>query len=166
MNSFILTGMCLGMIFMMFWTPYLMAKGIQKLDTGYDLSFGEKALCFIPIINIIRAEKVYFGQYRLCLGSTILFYLSLIARILTATFMNDAVTICTISVVVFVIAFIFLYGVNVWFVYKILDDSDIMSKGKAMMFSIIYPLGQYYIGNYIVNVISHKEKKMETFEIL
>ena len=60
MSNFMLSGVIVGLIAIMFWTPALMAMGVSKFEG--DLTPGERLICCIPLVNIIRAEYQSYLQ--------------------------------------------------------------------------------------------------------
>lgn len=162
MSDLLISGVIVGVLILLLFTPYQMANGIYKLDGNEPAS--KKALCFIPIINVMYAEKLYYGKFGKIVISTILFTVACILRPLAWYYMYDNVAIGTASQVLFWIALAFMAISNMIFVYQVIHDSGVIVGGKLWLFSIAFPFGQYYIGNFIVNAIRHMEEKEETFK--
>ena len=70
----------------------------------------------------------------------------------------------TISVVAFWISLaLWLIG-NMVFVYNVIHDADALRGGKLILFSVAFPFGQYYVGQYLANVVRHMQAKEDTFK--
>lgn len=162
MSDLMVSGIIVGLFALMFWTPALMSIGVAKFEG--DVSIGEKLLCCIPIYNVMRAEKKYYGKPRLVTISTLLLVVITIARVLIWWFMYSNVTLGTISIIAFWIAIALWCVSNMIFVYTIIHDADVMHGVKLLLCAIAFPFGQYYIGNYLTNVIRHMNKQEETFK--
>lgn len=154
-------GFLIGILAILFYTPYKMARGISKLAS---MDYGANTLlCMIPLVNIIRAEKQYFGKISIVTISTIAAVVSFGLRLITLFFMIDNVPICTASVGLMIAAFLFMIFANMRFVFIVINDADAMSGFKLWLFTLLYPFGQWYIGTYICTVIANKQRFVETF---
>lgn len=154
-------GFLIGMLAILFYTPYKMARGIAKLA---NMDYGANTfLCMIPFLNIIRAEKQYFGKISIVTISTIASIVTFGFRLFTLFFMYDNVTVCTVSVGLMIVSFLFMIFANIRFVYLVINDAGAMSGFKLWLFTLLYPFGQWYIGTYICTVIANKQRFAETF---
>lgn len=146
---------------MSLWTPYLMAKGIESLSG--PLTTGSKIKCMIPIFNILRAEKNYYGSIKFCGISTILVVLLTVVKLSTWFFLNSMGQLNFITSVLWLLSFLLVYIANCIFVYTVIHDADVMSGGKLFLYTIIYPIGQYYIGTQVAGAIARVEREAEAF---
>jgi hypothetical protein len=162
MSDLMLSGIIVGLLAMLLWTPALMSIGVSKFEG--DLSTTEKVLCCIPIVNIIRAEVKYYGKIRLVTISSITFIVACVLRVLAWWYLYDNVTIGTASIILFWGALAFWAVANMVFVYNVINDAAAMRGGKLLLFSIVFPFGQYYIGTYLANVIRHMQSREDTFK--
>lgn len=162
MSDTMLSGIIVGLIAIMLWTPALMSIGISKFEG--DITAGEKFLCCIPIFNVIRAEVKYYGKIRLVAISTVAVILCSLFRVLAWWYLYSNVTIGTLSIVLFWGAIALWAISNMVFVYNVIHDADAVRGGKLILFSIAFPFGQYYIGNYLANVVRHMQSKEDTFK--
>ena len=162
MSDTIKSGIIVGVLAILFFTPYLMAKGVSKLDgrTG----FGEKVLCAIPFFNLARAEKIYYGHIGIMTFSPIILIAGIATRFYLWYYMYSSDIANTIRVVVFYGVIIFYFISNMIFVYTVLHDSKAVSTGLLVVYTIAFPFGQYYVGNYLSNVIRHQQEKENTFK--
>lgn len=157
-----LSGIIVGLIAMMFWTPALMAMGISKFEG--DLSVGERIICCIPLVNVIRAEVKYYGKIRLVTIATFAFIIASIFRVFAWWNMYENVTIGTVSIVLFWATLALWAIANMVFVYNVINDAAALRGGKLLLFSVAFPFGQYYVGTYLANVIRHMQSKEDTFK--
>lgn len=156
------TGLFFGVIFMVFWTPFLMAKGIQKLEVE-RLSVGETVMCLIPLFNIIRAEKMFYGKIGLCFWGIVLSIVGIVARVAAIMVNRENVILYYITLALFIIGFLVAYISNVRFVYTVIKKSNALTTGKRWLFSLIYPMGQWFIGNYLANILKNQKKIKDVF---
>lgn len=161
MSDLIRSGLIMGVLAMILFTPFLMARGVSKLAEQSGPM--DTVLCLTPIINLIRAEHLYYGRFRLMLVSPIVLIGSVATRVLIWLNWYNNVPLGTFSIVLFWAAFLFYYVSNVIFVYTVIHDADVMHGFKLILFSVAYPFGQYYIGAYLSNVVRHMKQKEATF---
>lgn len=162
MSNFMLSGVIVGLIAIMFWTPALMAMGVSKFEG--DLTPGERLICCIPLVNVIRAEYKYYGKLHMVSITSVSFAIVAVARIFIWWNFYDNVMLGTISVVAFWISLaLWLIG-NMVFVYNVIHDADALRGGKLILFSVAFPFGQYYVGQYLANVVRHMQAKEDTFK--
>lgn len=143
------------------WTPYLMAKGIESLS-GH-VSCATKIKCMIPIYNILRAEKNYYGSIKFCGISTILVFVLTIVKLSTWFFLNSMGQLNFITSILWLLSFVIVYIANCIFVYTVIHDADVMGGGKLLLYTIVYPIGQYYIGTQVAGAIARVEREAEAF---
>lgn len=155
------TGFAIGLIMMLFWTPYLMAVGVESLNG--EVSFGQKIKCFIPVFNIINAERNYFGKVHMCGISTLIFTIVTIVKFCTWFFLNQMGPLNFITNILWLLSILLLYIGNCVFVYIVIHDADGLSMIKLIFATIIYPIGQAYIGYQLANVIRNAQKEESTF---
>ena len=159
------TGMGVGLILMLFWTPYLLAKGVNKLYSQEDsLTFGERFLCALPIVNTIRAEVQWYNKIAFHTIATILMILTTGFRVFVYITAFDNKTLTQISVYAFIGGFVLYILSHMFLTWKIMYDSDNTSTVNPVIFGILVPFGQYYIGTYLGNVVRHNQKKVSQFE--
>ena len=156
------TGLFFGVIFMVFWTPFLMARGIQKLEVE-RLSVGETVMCLIPLFNIIRAEKMFYGKIGLCFWGIVLSIVGIVARVAAIMVNRENVILYYITLALFIIGFLVAYISNVRFVYTVIKKSNALTTGKRWLFSLLYPMGQWFIGNYLASILKNQKKIKDVF---
>lgn len=159
------TGLCVGIFAMLFYTPVLLALGVNKVTyPDYPLTAGEFICCCIPIFNVIRAEKQWYGKLFLNFFSILAAIVFTALRVFTYIQMRDNVVVCQISVMLFVVAWLFLFIANMLFVWNVLTTCDAMTTFKRVLFSVFYPFGQFFIGKYLSTVIRNSTKLASTYE--
>lgn len=161
MSDLVRSGLIVGVLAMLLFTPFLMSRGVSRLDGRSGPV--DTILCLLPFINTARAEKIYFGRVRLMTISQITLVVCVVARVLIWGYAYDNVMIGTISIVLFWAAILFYFISNMVFVYTVIHDADVMSGFKLLLFTVAYPFGQYYIGSYLSNVVRHMKDKEATF---
>lgn len=162
MGELELSGIIVGLAAMLFFTPFCMAKGISKMDG--EMTMSEYVLCAIPLFNIIRAEIKYHGRIHVCTISLITFIIGIVQRILLWYYMYNNYAANVISNVVFWLAVAFFFVANMIFVFIVIHDAQAVTGFKLFLLSFGYPFGQYYVGNYLANVVRHMKEKEATFK--
>lgn len=154
-------GLLVGVLAMLFYTPYCLAAGIDRLNGN---GAGFKPKCCIPIVNTISAEVNYFGKMGFLSFTTLGFILSVVLKVCTWLFMHSNTTVNLITTFLVIGLFALLYIANCWFVYIVIHDADILGMAKLLMFTIIFPIGQWYIKNGVAVVVEKRKYKEDTFK--
>ena len=162
MSELVLSGLIVGLIAMLLWTPYLMSKGVSSF--AGNIGIGEKIICAFPVINLIRAEFKYHGKIWLCGISSITLILGVAFRVLCWWNFYNNITLGTASIIVFWITIAFYLLSNMVFVYTVINDARAVKGLKLLLLSVAYPFGQYYVGVYLGNVIKHMKEQEDTFK--
>ena len=162
MSEVLMSGLIVGVLAIIFFTPFLMARGISKLDERSGAS--DILMCAIPIVNLARAEKIYYGKFKLCTISPIIAIVCIVARFFIWRNAYGNVALGTVSVVLFWLSILFYFISNMIFVFNVINDAGVMSGPKLVLLTIAYPFGQYYVGAYLNNVIRHNKKMEATFK--
>lgn len=149
-SNFAISCLIVGLLAMVFFTPVWMAKGIYNIA---DDKFSPVLL--VPVLNIALAEKKYYGHVYFATISNILLIVGAVARYNIWRYMYDNRVLGTISYFAFFAILAFLFIGNGKFVYDVLHDSNAAYGWKFALMVIIYPIGQYYVGSFVVNVIKH-----------
>lgn len=156
-------GFMLGFFCMMFVTPCIFARGIFKIE--YDvLATSDKVISLVPILNVIKAEKLYTGKFSKTGLAAILLVVTFIVRLIIVFTLPSVYTAQLITIVLFILSIILVYVANVYIVFLVLNDADTMGLFGKIVFSAIFPLGQYYIGTYLPTVMKHFSKEEDTFK--
>lgn len=156
-------GLVLGFLTMIFYTPAIMAKGILQLDSD-DLSTKDKVLCKIPIVNIAIAEKVYTGRISTIAISTIAVLAMIAIRIAVVFLLPSVFVVQVITVILFLLSLISFFITNMVFVFRVMNDADTRELTGKLLYSIVFPLGQFYIGTYLPTEMKNLAKQEEVFK--
>lgn len=162
MSNLVLSGLIVGVLVLIFFTPHLFAKGVATL--AHDDSAGTKVITWIPIVNTIWAEKTYLGKIGFHCIATIFEIIAVVARVVQWRYAYNNVTLGLICMGAFWVGLLLFAVSNCILVYTVIHDSRAMTGFKLILFTIAYPFGQYYIGAYLVNVIKHMQDKEATFK--
>lgn len=161
MSDLVLSGLIVGLLAMVLFTPFMMAKGICSLEG--EVSIGDKIVSAIPMFNLIRSEKKYKGKIGLLTISLFLLIAGVIFRVLIWYNMYNNVTMGIISMAVFWGVILLFCIANMSFVYMVIHDADAVSGLPLILLTVGFPFGQYYIGAYLANVIRHQAEQEATF---
>lgn len=162
MSNFVLSGLIVGIIVLIFFTPHLLAKGVASLAN--EDSMGVKVITWIPVVNTIWAEKTYLGKVGFHCIATIFEIVAVVARVIQWRYAYANITLGLICMGAFWLGLLLFVISNCILVYTIIHDAQAMTGFKLILFTIAYPFGQYYIGAYLANVIRHMQEKEETFK--
>ncbi|MCI9050357.1 MAG: hypothetical protein HFI05_00295 [Lachnospiraceae bacterium] len=160
--SLLATGFMLGMFFLIFYTPYLYCKGIFTMEYG-TISLKDKITCMLPIINVCKAEHLYTGKVSKVGLSSIVFTFTVILRFVAIYFFTENAILQIITTTIFLVAFLISYIMNVIVIFQILNDSNCFSLSKVLFYSLLFPLGQYYVGKFLPTIIMNIKEVKETF---
>lgn len=159
--KFRVSSFIVGLFAIVFVTPYMLYKGICTSKYGVFCN-KDKLIGRVPILNVIKAEHLYTGKFSKIGAVTILFLLTLVVRIVTIITLADVV-VQLISIIFLLLAIVLLYVANAVFVFIILNDAVVVSIGMRIFLSLFYPVGQWYIGNYLPAIVSYYKRERDAF---
>lgn len=155
MNNVTMSAAIVGMLFIIFYIPYLLAKGVSQMAYGKKLEAGILARCWIPIYNIFYADKTYFGKVSYASYGFICMVVCTVLRVAQWYFMYDNAILARVFIILFYTSIVGWYVTNCVTSYMIMHESRVLNVGKCILFSIIFPFGYFYIGQFLTNVITH-----------
>lgn len=162
MGDFMMSGLIVGILAILFLTPYMMACGISKMED--DLTITERLLCAIPIFNIIRAERKYYGGFRFVTYSTAYLVVIFLVRVWFIVINSTPIpTLGQITVILMWVGILAFVVANMIFVFTVIHDADAVRGVKLVLLTVFYMFGQYYIGTMLANVIRHMQEREATF---
>ena len=135
MSNLVLSGLIVGLIVMIFFTPFMLAKGVSKLEG--ELTLKEYILCMIPLFNTIRAEYKYFGRIGIHCISTITLILGVTFRVLQWRFLYSNITMGLIGMAIFWFSLLLFVIGNIVVVYTIINDARIIRGFKLILLSVV-----------------------------
>ena len=149
-------GIFIGAICMIFFTPMKYTQGIYLLEYG-TLTAKDRLLSFVPLVNIIKAENIYTGRVSNVGISTVLFILMTVLRVIVATFYTEHFSLQLITVFLFVMSILVMYIMNVCSVFIVLNDAGVGCLFSRILYSLVFPVGQYYIGAFVPTIVKNME---------
>lgn len=151
-----------GVLAMVFYTPAKLMQGCYEIK--YEvLPIRDKVVSFIPIVNVWSAEKATFGKLPTAAIAEIFFMLTVPFRFFVV-FNFSGFAINLFSMLLMVFAFILCYLLNALLVFRILHTADTMSLGAQIVWSVVFPIGQYYIGEHLPTVLKKEGMEVSTFK--
>lgn len=156
MNSVIMSAAIVGVLFIIFYIPFLLAKGVSQMAYGKKLEMGILLRCWIPIYNVFYADQTYFGGIKFASGGLVAMLVTTVLRVVQWYFMYDNEILARVCIVMFCFGIGYWYASNCFTSFIIMKESGAVGIGKSILYSIIFPFGYFYIGQFIVNVVSHK----------
>ena len=161
-NEIILSGVIVGVLIIMFYVPYLLAKGLTQICYDKRLTGGQQVKCAIPIYNVFYADITYWGKLSFASWGFIALVATIVARLVQWFFFYSANEVIVQAFMIAVwVALIAWWICNVVNSIMIMKDSTVVPIGKAILYSIIFPVGYFYIGNFLVNVMLHELNTQE-----
>ena len=162
LSNVVSAAFLLGIFFMMFVTPAVFAKGVFLIDHG-ELDNSDKVKMWIPIYNVVKAESMYTGRVSFVGIGILVLFITTVIRVLAATF-AEAYVVHILTIILFLLGIVFYYAVNVYIVFVVINDSDTKGLLGKVIYSLIFPLGQYFIGNFLPNEMKHLAKEESVFK--
>lgn len=164
MQGTFLVSIYVGILFILFYTPFVFTKGIIKMDYGV-LRKSDYIKSAIPVYNISLAESIFFGNKVSSLAITSsISIVSIVARFVAIFYFYESEMAQIVTVIIMVVAIIALYINNAIIMFRIMYISDVISIPKCIVFAILFPIGQVYVGTYISNLIKNTKKSKEVFK--
>lgn len=154
-------GFLLGLIVIVFIAPWKLNVGLSRIL--YDrVPISTHIIGFIPIVSTIRADIAYFGGPRFATVANIFMTGAVGFRFYAAYNITDK-TVSLVSVIVAIVSFVLMWISNSVTVWLILRGSGYKKFLSLLIMSIIYPIGMYFIGTLLANVIAHDVSKEKSF---
>lgn len=159
MNAIISSAAIVGMFFIIFYIPFLLAKGVSQMAYGKKLDTGYIIQCWIPVYNIFYADKVYYGTLSYSSYGFIGMIVCTILRVAQWYFVYDNAVLARIFIILFYLGIITWYVMNCTTSFIIMHESGVVNIWKALLYSVIFPFGFFYIGQFLANVIAHNAEQ-------
>ena len=163
MQNLILGMFMLGIFFVLFYCPFSITKGITKIAYK-EFRVKDVLLAVVPVLNICVAEKRYKGKIGFTAYATIVTFLLLIIRLITVFAAPAGSLVIYITSYLTIAAIILLYIANAALVFIVLHDANTNPLWQIITFSVLYPIGMYYIGTYLPGVMRQFENEVNTFK--
>ncbi len=163
MSDFIVMFFVIGILAVLFYTPKKFYEGIMLMQYG-AVPPEEKLKAWIPIYNVLKAENLYRGGQRCFVKWG--YILLVIAAFIEGAVLISGVEIMSVvmaAAVIVDIAVVLWYLANVLLVGSVLHASDCVSLPMLVVMSVVFPLGQDYIGKFLPIKISNIMKEDKVF---
>lgn len=155
MNNIVISAAIVGMFFIIFYVPYLLAKGVSQMSYGKKLEPGIVFRCWIPIYNIFYADREYFGKLAFASYGFIAMAVCTVLRVVQWYYVYNNPVLARVFIYLFYISILAWYITNCITSFIIMHESGAVNVGKAILYSVIFPFGYFYIGQFLTNVIMH-----------
>lgn len=152
-----------GVLAMLFYTPVIFSKTIFNLEYGDCLSAKEKRTIMIPVWNVVQAEKLYRGSSSSIGICNIVFVCAIVFRLVCFTMFRSVGILTLVSVILLLASFFSILLANGIFVFSVLYDAKVNTLSSCVLLSVVFPLGQYYVGTFMNTVIKNMNKEEEVF---
>lgn len=159
-SQILITITIMGWLHMAFYTPYSMCLStfIMKDGAAYNK---EKLLSAIPYVNSFMSGINYDGTILYGI-SKVIFSVLIGVRVVSMFYAMSTVS-TIITVLLFLIGIAGLLISDMLFVFRVLNDSKQYSILKTIMLSILFPLGQFEIGTFLIKMSMAKESSRDIF---
>lgn len=163
LRQIVFASVTIGLFYMMFITPVYFSLGVVRMEYGDMFSMSDRIKCMIPIFNIMFAERLYTGKISKVFVSTIMFIVLTALRFVVVFMFPSNYILNVVTIVLFLLSLVLMYIANIYAVFIVINDAGVMSLPAVLIRSFIYPLGQWYIGSYLVTVIKNYKKGNNVF---
>lgn len=150
-----------GIIALIFYTPFCLSIGVEKMVYGKKIPGGRYWQSFIPIWNIIKADKQYFGHAHFASWAQ-LGLLGFPIRLIAAYISVTSPALYYVTFGIMVIGIIVYYVSCVYTAFTIIHDASVIGVGGTVILAIFFPLGFMYIGNVLAGEINSKAKRLDS----
>jgi len=166
--QFVVVFMLIGIVYMLFYSPYLLAKGLILIVDGY-IDGGAKVKSAMPFVNQFIIAKYYEANCGSLLGyfnaiAAIVFSISSTVRILLMFIAPGMVFIAYISMILSVISLLVTWVLSAWMNLNILSEDYEVFGFKKIAYIAIPPLGNYYIGTYLSKFLERAKTREEALQ--
>lgn len=148
----------LGVLYIGLYTPYLMATGVCKYKEGVIYT-RDKVLSAIPGFNILWASYKYYGNFKFIIVKVVAAAFILLRLILM--FFIESRAVILVTIVLFLIGMAMFFIADMVFVFHVIYSSETTGMGKAILFSFLTPLGQFFIGSSMINEYLSNQSKLD-----
>lgn len=154
-NTLMYTGMFLGAVLAIFICPCIFSIGLAKVG-GYYKGI-TPIISAIPFVNIIYSEINYYGKAFLCTFSNIGIILFTAVRLVIAFTVPRTeanTTIHTITVILFILSWLFFVFATFKFVWDALSDSGkVPNVTHRFLMSLLFPIGEWWYSSKVTRVL-------------
>jgi len=153
----------IGILAFLFYTPKKFYEGIMLMQYG-DVPQEERVKMWIPIYNVIKAENLYRGG-RGCFvkWGYVLLVVAMIMEGVVLISGTEVMAVVLVAAIVMDAAIVLWCLANILLVGSVLHVSDCVSLPMLVIMSLIFPLGQDYIGKFLPAKISGVMKGDKVF---
>lgn len=154
------TGFTIGILYFLLVAPYLLAKGMFTLEYG-ECSGSDRIKCMVPFYNLYIAEKLYNGKFPIIATSSLLTFIFMLIRVAIMFVAPAQITLAVIILGLFIVSLFVFWISSSLMVYKLIDQTDSVYGFKKTASVVLFPLGEFYIGNYLATAIRNDMKASE-----
>lgn len=161
LNTTVGRAFLFGILALIIYVPYSLCSGVKKMAHGKNLPSSEFFKCFIPFVNVVEADKTYFGKAHFGTYGMICL-IGIPIRFLAVFITTESAGLYYLTFGLMAVGIIAWYMLNVIESYIIISDARVIGQVQALLFSIIFPFGYFYIGNILWAEINRASAKLNT----
>lgn len=154
------TGFTIGILYFLLVAPYLLAKGMFTLEYG-ECAGSDKIKCMIPFYNLFIAERLYSGRFPIICVSSLFAFIFMLVRIVIMFVAPANITLTIIVLILFVLFTAIFWISSSVLVYRLIDNTEAVYGAKKVFSIILFPLGEFYIGNYLAQSLRNDMRAHE-----
>ena len=162
MEEFISTGFLVGVLAMVFWTPYLFAMGVLRITQDY-VDFSDRLTCMIPIANLFKADRAYFNKVSVTGVAVSTLLVSVFLKINAVSWWPEIAWVHYGLIVLIILSFAIWFIGSMVGVWIVLRDSGLCAIQSQIIMSILFPIGQWYIGNILYKEIKYYQNQEDLY---
>lgn len=163
MWDFVVAFAAVGVLALLFYTPKKLYEGVMLMQYG-SVPAEERFKMWIPVYNVVKAENIYKGgRHCFILPSYIAIVVTILVRVVTISIGIESFVLELAEVVFVLLAILLAYVANAVLVWSIMHDAGCVSLVMLVVYTLIYPIGQDYIGKFLPANVESIMKKDRTF---
>lgn len=162
--AFIATGFTFGLIAVLFVAPYMLCKGVLMMNED-DFGMGNRIKSMIPIFNMFYAETQYGRSFPITALADMICFLMFIVNLILMFAMPLNVTLRFICLAIFGVVTIVAYVASCQLTATIVSATDELYGIKKVFYIMFFPVGYYYIGNYLYKFVLLDAAKLSAVEV-
>lgn len=161
--AFVSTGFTIGLLYVLLVAPYQLAKGILLMNED-EVAGSKRFKAMCPVINIFYAEKEFGRSFPIVGISSLLTVLTFITNCVLMFVAPMAVYLRMGVLMAFMVFAIVMYVSSCIMTSSLLSATDELFGVKKLLYILFFPLGYFYIGNYLWKYVLNDVAKLNAVD--
>lgn len=161
--SLVIVLVIVGVLGLVIYTPKKLYEGVMLMQYG-AVPEEERFRAWIPVYNVVKAEKIYKGNHHcFILPCYLALVVAIAIRIVTIFVVKESMIVALVSAGFVLFTILLAYVANATLVWSIMHDAGCVGFAMQIVYTLVYPLGQDYIGKFLPANVAYAMKKRKTF---